>query len=127
MEANGLNIPRQKRGTVDARAPHLMLWPTTVSTMTSCQPSVTEHLYGPGIIAHDGRDISFVDLAKKVGATYNMAPTFCVFLSKYIANFMNKDYSTGAFDLRELDQHNKIEHDGSLIRTSTASDNCSSD
>jgi hypothetical protein len=82
---------------------------------------VTDLLYGEGIIAHDGRDVSFVDLAQKVQATYNMAPTFCVYLSKFIANFMGKDYSKGAFDLKELDQHNKIEHDGSLIRTSTAS------
>jgi hypothetical protein len=45
-----------------------------------------------------------------------MAPTFCIFLSKFIADFMNKEYSKDVFDLRELDAHNKIEHDGSLIR-----------
>jgi hypothetical protein len=55
-----------------------------------------------------------------------MAPTFCIFLSKYIAGFMGKDYNKDAFDLKELDEHNKIEHDGSLIRTSTASNDCPS-
>lgn len=29
---------------------------------------------------------------------------------------MGKDYSKDSFDLKELDEHNKIEHDGSLIR-----------
>jgi hypothetical protein len=81
---------------------------------------VTDRPYGAGIIAHDGRNISFVDLAEKVQATYNMAPTFCIYLSKFMANFMKKDYGKDAFDLKELDEHNKIEHDGSLIRTSTA-------
>jgi len=70
-----------------------------------------------GIIAHDGRNIPFVELAKQVQVTYNMAPTFCIFLSKYMATFMKKDYGKDAFDLKELDEHNKIEHDGSLIRT----------
>ena len=32
---------------------------------------------------------------------------------------MGKDYSKDSFDLKELDEHNKIEHDGSLIRTSS--------
>ena len=81
-------------------------------------------IFCAGIIAHDGRDISFVDLAQQVQTTYNMAPTFCIFLSQYIANFMKKDYYKDTFDLKELDQHNKIEHDGSLIRTSAASDKC---
>lgn len=36
---------------------------------------------------------------------------------KYVANFVGKDYNTGAFDLQELSKHNGIEHDGSLIRT----------
>jgi hypothetical protein len=27
-----------------------------------------------------------------------------------------KDYKTGSFDLKDVDVHNQIEHDGSLIR-----------
>jgi len=37
---------------------------------------------------------------------------------------MGKDYSKDAFDLKELDEHNKIEHDGSLIRTLTVFNGC---
>jgi hypothetical protein len=77
--------------------------------------SLVDQPHSAGIIAHDGCNISFVDLAQKVQVTYNMAPTFCIFLSKFIANFMNKEYSKDVFNLRELDAHNKIEHDGSLI------------
>jgi len=88
---------------------------------------VIDWRFNVGIIAHDGRDISFVDLAQKVQATYNMAPTFCIFLSKYVANYLKKEYSKDVFDLRELDVHNKIEHDGSLIRTPTAFTNCPPD
>lgn len=85
---------------------------------------MTEWPCDAGIIAHDGRNVSFVDLAHQVQATYNLAPTFCIFLSRYIAEFMGKDYNKHAFDLKELDAHNKIEHDGSLIRMSTAHDDC---
>jgi Peroxidase, family 2 len=69
-----------------------------------------------GIISHDGRGISFGELTTKVGATYNLSPTFAVFLSSYIANFMKKDYNKDKFDLKDIDQHNQIEHDGSLLR-----------
>ena len=69
-----------------------------------------------GILSHDGRAITFVELTSKMQATYNLAPTFCVFLSSYIANFMKKDYNKDTFDLKDIDLHNQIEHDGSLLR-----------
>jgi len=81
-----------------------------------CSCPALNALANHGIIARDGRNVSFVDLAQQVQATYNLAPTFCIFLSRYIAGFMKKDYNKDAFDLKELDEHNKIEHDGSLIR-----------
>jgi hypothetical protein len=49
-------------------------------------------------------------------STYNFAPTYCFYLPQYAANFMKKDYCKGTFDLKDLDVHNEIEHDGSLIR-----------
>ncbi|KZP13757.1 Cloroperoxidase [Athelia psychrophila] len=69
-----------------------------------------------GIIARDGRNISFVELTRTVQATYNFAPTFSFFLPNYAARFMHRSYSTGTFDLHELDKHNEIEHDASLMR-----------
>lgn len=49
-------------------------------------------------------------------STYNFAPTYCWYLPNYAANFMKKKYNTDTFDLKDMDLHNKIEHDGSLIR-----------
>jgi hypothetical protein len=69
-----------------------------------------------GIVSHDGRDLSFVELTQKLEATYNLAPTFCVYLGKYIANYLKKDFSKDVFNLKDIDMHNQIEHDGSLLR-----------
>ncbi|KIM71445.1 hypothetical protein PILCRDRAFT_819327 [Piloderma croceum F 1598] len=94
-------------------------WPEYVPAKegdSRCSCPGINALANHGIIAHDGQNISFVELAQQVQVTYNMAPTFCIFLSKYMAGFMKKDYSKDAFDLKDLDEHNKIEHDGSLIR-----------
>ena len=48
--------------------------------------------------------------------TYNFAPTFCFFVPKYAADMLGRSYWTDAFDLADLDAHNCIEHDGSLVR-----------
>jgi hypothetical protein len=69
-----------------------------------------------GILSHDGRDIPFVELVQKLQPTYNLAPTFCLYLGKYIANYLQKDYSKDVFNLKDIDLHNKIEHDGSILR-----------
>lgn len=52
-------------------------------------------------------------------ATYNLSTTFCFFIPNYAAQFMKRSYSTGTFNLDELDKHNEIEHDASLIREDT--------
>ncbi|KAF7980648.1 hypothetical protein HWV62_37464 [Athelia sp. TMB] len=69
-----------------------------------------------GILPRDGRNISFVDLTTAMQATYNFAPTYAFFLPNYAAIMMQKSYSKGTFDLVEMDKHNKIEHDASLVR-----------
>jgi len=94
-------------------------WPEYIPAKegdSRCSCPAINALANHGIITHDGQNISFVDLAHKVQASYNMAPTFCIYLSQYIANFMKKDYRKDVFDLNEIDAHNNIEHDGSLIR-----------
>ena len=70
----------------------------------------------PGIIARDGRDISFRDLSTQIRATYNFSPSFCLFVPRDIAKILNRSYSTGRFDLSDIDVHNGIEHDASLVR-----------
>ncbi|KAF7977958.1 hypothetical protein HWV62_11780 [Athelia sp. TMB] len=88
-----------------------------------------------GILNRDGRNIRFVDLnhvgapssvrpksssdlaiVQAMRATYNFAPTYTFFLPNYAATMMHKSYSKGTFDLHEMDKHNEIEHDASLVR-----------
>jgi hypothetical protein len=72
----------------------------------------------PGIIPRDGRNISFREISGQVRATYNFSPSFCVYVVRYIANILNRSYNTGRFDLSDIDVHNGIEHDASLVRKS---------
>lgn len=48
--------------------------------------------------------------------TFNFAPTFCFFVPTYIGGLLGRPYSTGRFDLADIDAHNCIEHDASLTR-----------
>jgi hypothetical protein len=69
-----------------------------------------------GILPHDGKNISFKEMNEKVRQSYNFAPTFCFFVPKYAADFLDRSYWSGRFDLADLSQHNAIEHDASLTR-----------
>ncbi|KAF8841957.1 Cloroperoxidase [Paxillus ammoniavirescens] len=73
-----------------------------------------------GIISRSGRDIKFTDLSSQIRTTYNFSATFCSFVPHYAARMLNKSYSKDVFDLQQLDLHNGIEHDASLIRFDTA-------
>ncbi|KAH9961692.1 Cloroperoxidase [Lactifluus volemus] len=72
-----------------------------------------------GIISRDGRNISFRDLSRKVGETFNISPTFCIYVPRYAAHILNRSYNSGRFDLSDVDAHNGIEHDASLVRRDT--------
>jgi hypothetical protein len=80
------------------------------------RPSEMAFVVPLGIIPHDGRDISFRDLSAKVQATYNFSPSFSLYVPRYIAQILNRSYKTGRFDLSDIDVHNGIEHDASLVR-----------
>lgn len=69
-----------------------------------------------GIINRDGRNISFKELSGTIRSTYNFSPSFCLFVPRYIAHVLDRSYSTGRFDLADIDVHNGIEHDASLVR-----------
>ena len=73
-----------------------------------------------GILPHDGKDIPFKELNIKVRQSFNFAPTFCLFASKFAADFLDRSYWTDSFHLAELSQHNAIEHDASLTRKDSA-------
>jgi Peroxidase, family 2 len=73
-----------------------------------------------GILPHDGKNIPFKTLNHTIRATYNFAPSFCFFVPKFAADFLNKSYWKDTFDLEELSKHNAIEHDGSLTRQDVA-------
>src|SRR6266576_1583370 len=70
----------------------------------------------PGIIPRDGRNISFSELSAQIRTTYNFSPSFCLFVPRHIAKILNRSYKTGRFDLSDIDVHNGIEHDASLVR-----------
>jgi len=72
-----------------------------------------------GILPHNGRGISFLELNKAARQNFNFAPTFCWFVPNYIAQILSRDYHTGTFDLEDLSVHNGIEHDASLTREDT--------
>ncbi len=75
-----------------------------------------------GILPHDGKNISFKTLNTTVRETFNFAPSFCFFVPKFAADFLNRSYWTGTFNLDELSLHsaNAIEHDASLTRQDAA-------
>ena len=118
-----LNIitPSLKPGQVVPRnaAGHNLTWPEYVppkegDSRSAC-PMINA-MANHGILPHDGKNISFRELNAKVRQTFNFAGSFCFFVPKYSADFMNRSYWTGRFDLADLNLHNAIEHDASLTR-----------
>ncbi|OBZ76317.1 putative sterigmatocystin biosynthesis peroxidase stcC [Grifola frondosa] len=95
------------------------LWPQYVAPEegdSRCSCPALNAMANHGILPHSGRGISFREMNAAIRATYNFAPTFCFFVPHYAANFLNRSYWTGTFDLGDLDAHNCIEHDASLTR-----------
>lgn len=94
-------------------------WPEYVPRKegdSRCSCPALNAMANHGILPHDGRNISFTEMNHKIRATYNFAPTFCLFVPNYAAEYLKKSYSKDTFDLQDLDLHNAIEHDGSLVR-----------
>jgi hypothetical protein len=95
----------------------------------SCKPRSSQHFIDShsscvvawrpwiaGIISRSGREISFAELNHHIRATYNFSPSFCSFVPHFAAWMLKKSYSKDTFDLEELDVHNGIEHDASIVR-----------
>ncbi|EWC45465.1 hypothetical protein DRE_00864 [Drechslerella stenobrocha 248] len=73
-----------------------------------------------GVLPHDGKNITFVDLNHSIRKTFNFAPSFCFFVPKFAADFLKRSYWKDTFNLEELSLHNAIEHDASLTRQDSA-------
>ncbi|KAG2041897.1 Chloroperoxidase [Suillus americanus] len=89
-------------------------------TDSRCSCPGLNALANHGIISRSGRDISFVDIDRHVQATYNISSTLSSFVAHYAARMLKKSFSHGTLDLAELDLHNGIEHDASLLRLDAA-------
>ncbi|KAI9438157.1 Cloroperoxidase [Lactarius indigo] len=95
------------------------VWPEYIpprSGDSRCSCPALNAMANHGIIKRDGRDISFKELSGTIRSTYNFSPSFCLFVPRYIAQVLDRPYSTGRLDLADIDVHNGIEHDASLVR-----------
>ncbi|KAH9956337.1 Cloroperoxidase [Russula dissimulans] len=98
------------------------IWPEYIPPRqgdSRCACPALNAMANHGIIARDGRDITFRELTVLVRSTYNFSPTFCLYVSRYMAKILDRSYSTGRLDLSDIDVHNGIEHDASLLRRDT--------
>ncbi|KII91677.1 hypothetical protein PLICRDRAFT_105120 [Plicaturopsis crispa FD-325 SS-3] len=99
-------------------------WPEYIAPTegdSRCSCPALNAMANHGILPRDGKNISFTALNKAIRATYNFAPTFCLFVPNFSSTFLGKSYSKGTFDLKDLDLHNiGIEHDASLTREDVA-------
>ncbi|TFY71288.1 heme-thiolate peroxidase [Dentipellis fragilis] len=97
-------------------------WPDYIAPKESdsrCACPALNAMANHGIIPRDGRNISFRHVTSQINATYNFAPTFCIFTSRYIAQILGRSFLNDTFDLEDISVHNGIEHDASLTREDT--------
>src|SRR5690348_5072675 len=92
-----LVLPAHKPGqVVPAGAPgHGRKWPEYVAPQPGDSRSACPMLNAManhGILPHDGKNISFRELNTTVRQTFNFAPSFCFFVPKFSADFLNKSY-----------------------------------
>lgn len=120
-----LLTPSHKLGHVvpPHAAGHNLTWPAYVppkdgDSRSACP--MLNALANHGILPHDGKNISFKEMNTAVRHSFNFAPSFCFFVPKFAADFLERSYWTGRFDLAELSRHNAIEHDASLTREDAA-------
>jgi len=98
------------------------LWPEYVPPQSGdsrCSCPAMNAMANHGILPHSGRGITFRELNAAVRSTYNFSPSFTFFVPNYIAGILGRSYWTDKFDLSDIDVHNGIEHDASLVREDT--------
>ncbi|KZT33932.1 Cloroperoxidase [Sistotremastrum suecicum HHB10207 ss-3] len=95
------------------------LWPQYRAPLESDSRSACPALNAMcnhGILARDGRKLSFKDISAAIQDTYNFSPTFSFFVPHYAAQMLGRDYFKDTVDLNDFNVHNGIEHDASLTR-----------
>ncbi|KAF9453351.1 putative chloroperoxidase [Macrolepiota fuliginosa MF-IS2] len=85
-----------------------------------CSCPALNALANHGILPRDGKNIQFKEMGRVIRTTYNFSATFCYFVPHYAAEMLGKDYGKDTIDLQEIDLHNGIEHDASLVREDAA-------
>ncbi|KAG2060078.1 Cloroperoxidase [Suillus hirtellus] len=98
-------------------------WPEFIPpqlTDSRCSCPAFNAMANHGIISRSGREVSFVELNNHIQATYNFSPTFSSFVLHFLARMLKRNFSEDTFDLEEIDLHNGIEHDASLLRLDAA-------
>lgn len=98
-------------------------WPEFIPpqlTDSRCSCPAFNAMANHGIISRSGRRISFVELNNHIQATYNFSPTFSSFVLHFLARMLERNFSEDTFDLEEIDLHNGIEHEASLLRLDAA-------
>ncbi|ETW77439.1 chloroperoxidase 4, partial [Heterobasidion irregulare TC 32-1] len=81
-----------------------------------CSCPALNALANHGILPRNGRNIPIRALTPAIRSTYNFAPSFCVFVPRYIGQILGRSYLNDTLDLEDIDVHNGIEHDASLTR-----------
>ncbi|KAI0315282.1 Cloroperoxidase [Amylostereum chailletii] len=97
-------------------------WPEYIPPQpgdSRCSCPALNALANHGILPRNGRDIPFKELTRTVRQTYNFAPTFCLFVPRYMSQILGRSYSRDTLNLSDIDVHNGIEHDASLTRQDT--------
>jgi hypothetical protein len=72
---------------------HNLTWPKYVppkhgDSRSACP--MLNAMANHGILPHDGKNITFKELKTKVRETFNFAPSFCFFVPKFSADFLNR-------------------------------------
>ncbi|KAJ7049349.1 Chloroperoxidase [Mycena amicta] len=110
------SLPRPARTEGESR------WPAYVPPGegdSRCACPALNAMANHGILPHDGRNIKFTDMTLRCHETYNFAMTFSSFTVHSGSDMLKRDYNKDTLDLAELDKHNEIEHDSSLLRQDT--------
>jgi len=95
------------------------VWPEYIPPRegdSRCSCPALNAMANHGIISRDGRNLSFKELSGQIRSTYNFSPSFCLYVLRFIAHILRRSYTSGRFDLQDIDVHNGIEHDASLVR-----------
>jgi len=96
-------------------------WPEYVAPKegdSRCSCPALNAMANHGILPRDGKNITFKELGDRIHETYNFAGPFCYFVPNYIAQILTRTRAD-KFNLADIDVHNGIEHDASLIRHDT--------